>query len=188
MTKFVKLTPQQHIKPNNNHMNLTTTILIDIAKQCLSLYQNNDLVQAFDISTAKNGIGQLENTGCTPLGRHIIAQKIGGEYPLGAVFVGRVFTGEIYDDELGRSNPDRDWILSRILWLKGCEAGVNLGKTIDGKNCDTFARYIYIHGTPDSEPMGVPMSHGCIRMRNKDVVWLYDKVEVNSSVLIVERA
>lgn len=159
-------------------------LLIDTASQTLDVYEGDELIKQFSVSTAKNGTGQLENTGCTPLGRHTIAQKIGGEYPMNAVFVGRVFTGEIYDDELGREHPDRDWILSRILWLDGCEDGVNKGENADGV-CDTFSRYIYIHGTPDTEPMGEPMSHGCVRMRNDDVVWLYDVVDVGTEVNIV---
>ena len=159
-------------------------LLIDTANQTLDVYDGDELIKRFSVSTAKNGAGQLENTGCTPLGRHTIAQKIGGEYPMNAVFVGREFTGEIYDDELGRKNPDRDWILSRILWLDGCEDGVNKGKNADGV-CDTFSRYIYIHGTPDTEPMGKPMSHGCVRMRNEDMVWLYDVVDVGTAVNIV---
>ncbi|MFA9485497.1 L,D-transpeptidase [Moraxella haemolytica] len=158
---------------------------IDTTCQKLSVFRGKGLVCAFSISTAKNGVGQFEGTGCTPLGRHIISDKIGGEYPVGAVFVGRRFTGEIYDDKLGRAYSDRDWILSRILWLKGTEDGYNLGKTADGMVCDTHARYIYIHGTPDTEPMGVPMSHGCVRMRNSDVVRLYDMVGVGTPVLIV---
>lgn len=168
-------------------MSLATSkvhLLIDTANQTLDVYDGDELIKRFSVSTAKNGAGQLENTGCTPLGRHTIAQKIGGEYPMNAVFVGRVFTGEIYDDELGRKNPDCDWILSRILWLDGCEDGVNKGKNADGV-CDTFSRYIYIHGTPDTEPMGKPMSHGCVRMRNEDIVWLYDVVDVGTAVNIV---
>lgn len=161
-----------------------TQLLIDTTAQTLSIQKDGQLIVTFSVSTAKNGTGQLENTGCTPLGRHIISDKIGGEYPKNAVFVARKFTGEIYDDELGRTNPKRDWILSRILWLKGCEKGFNAGKTAEGVVCDTYARYIYIHGTPDSEPMGVPMSHGCVRMRNDDVVALYDMVDVGTPVII----
>lgn len=160
-------------------------LLVDTTCQTLCVYDGDVVMRVFDISTAKNGTGQLADSGCTPIGRHIIDQKIGGNYPLNAVFVGRVFTGEIYDDTLGKSNPSRDWILSRILWLKGCEQGINLGKTADGSVCDSFARYIYIHGTPDSEPMGIPMSHGCVRMKNKDIAWLYDVVDVGTPVLIV---
>lgn len=162
-----------------------TQLLIDTTAQTLSIQKDGQLIATFSVSTAKNGTGQLENTGCTPLGRHIISDKIGGEYPKNAVFVGRVFTGEVYDEELGRTNPERDWILSRILWLSGCETGFNAGKTAEGVVCDTHARYIYIHGTPDSEPMGVPMSHGCVRMRNDDVVALYDMVDVGTPVIIV---
>lgn len=160
-------------------------LIIDTTTQNLCVLDNDTVITNLPISTAKNGTGQLINTGCTPLGKHIIGDKIGGECPVGAVFVGRKFTGEIYDDELGKLNPERDWILSRILWLKGTENGYNLGKTADGTVCDTHARYIYIHGTPDSEPMGVPLSHGCVRMRNDDVVWLYEQVAVGTSVLIV---
>lgn len=162
-------------------------ITIDTKAQTLTLSYTDNVSEPtiFSISTAKNGIGQLENTGCTPLGLHQIAQKIGDDKPKGAVFVARKFTGEIYDDELGKKFPQRDWILSRILWLQGCEEGKNLGKTAGGLNCDTFSRYIYIHGTPDSEPMGVPMSHGCIRMRNDELIWLYDKVSVGTKVSII---
>lgn len=160
-------------------------LVVDTTAQTLTVFDGDDVIKTFVISTAKNGTGQLENTGCTPLGKHIINNKIGGECPKNAVFVGRKFTGEIYDDELGKTHPERDWILSRILWLKGTQQGYNLGKTADGQVCDTHARYIYIHGTPDTEPMGVPMSHGCVRMTNDDVVWLYDVVDVETSVEII---
>ncbi|WP_323843710.1 L,D-transpeptidase [Moraxella sp. Pampa] len=159
-------------------------LYIDTATQRLSVLDADDVLISFDISTAKNGTGQLENTGCTPLGRHTIAQKIGGECPKNAVFVGRQFTGEIYDEALGQKFLNRDWILSRILWLDGCEVGINKGENADGV-CDSFARYIYIHGTPDTEPMGVPMSHGCVRMHHDDLVVLFDMVEVGTPVLIV---
>jgi len=100
--------------------------------------------------------------------------------PEGTVFIGRRPTGEVWSPELAAQYPGRDWILSRILWLSGCEPGVNrLG------NCDTMQRYIYIHGTPDSEPMGVPLSHGCIRMRNADVMALFDAVPVGTAVTII---
>lgn len=161
------------------------TLKIDTTAQTLIVFDDDKAIQTLSVSTAKNGTGQIENTGCTPLGKHIISDKIGGECPKNAVFIGRVFTGEIYDEHLRQANPDRDWILSRILWLKGLEDGYNLGKTTDGMLCDTHARHIYIHGTPDSEPMGVPMSHGCIRMTNDDVMWLYDVVHVGVDVLIV---
>lgn len=136
-------------------------------------------IAIWSISTGLAGAGNEENSGKTPLGFHRIRAKIGGDSPLGAVFVGRRFTGEIYSHALGLAHPQRDWILSRILWLCGNEAGVNrLG------NVDSMRRYIYIHGTPDSEPMGAPLSHGCIRMRNTDVIELYDLVQPYTTVFI----
>lgn len=161
-----------------------THIIINIAKQTLSLYQADTLTEQFSISTGKNGIGNLEGSGQTPLGKHIISDKIGAGEPMNTVFVGRVPTGEIYEPMLGELAPERDWILSRILWLSGCEEGINQGHNSQGC-CDTHARYIYIHGTPDSESMGVPLSHGCIRMRNVDVMRLFDNVEEGTLVSIV---
>jgi lipoprotein-anchoring transpeptidase ErfK/SrfK len=103
---------------------------------------------------------------------------------MNAVFVGRVPTGEIYDTNLGELHPKRDWILSRILWLSGLEEGLNKGSNSQG-GCDTYERYIYIHGTPDTEPMSIPLSHGCIRMRNEDIVELFEQVEEGMPVTIV---
>ena len=166
------------------------TVRINIANQRLSLYQSDQLTQEpielaeYQVSTAKNGIGSLEGSGCTPLGRHRIEQKIGADMPVNTVFVGRVATGEIYDETLKQQHPHRDWILSRILWLAGCEEGHNKGQNDQGV-CDTYQRYIYIHGTPDSEPMGVPLSHGCVRMRNQDIIELFDRVTVGTVVDIV---
>lgn len=160
-------------------------ILVNTQNQTLSIFCGKDLVEEFYVSTAKNGIGQLENSYCTPIGHHIIADKIGENCPINSVFVARRPTGEIYDENLGKKYPDRDWILTRILWLKGTELGKNLGKTMDGKSCDTYGRYIYIHGTPDSEPMGVPMSHGCIRMRNLDMIKVYQYAFVGMRVEII---
>ena len=159
-------------------------LVINIAEQNLTVYQQQIEVAKYTISTAKNGIGSQQDSGCTPLGNHIIAEKIGGSEPMNAVFVGRVPTGEVYDAALGISNPDRDWILSRILWLSGLEEGINKSSNDQG-GCDTYQRYIYIHGTPDSEPMGAPYSHGCVRMRNKDIVELFEQVEEGTAVTIV---
>ena len=131
----------------------------------------------------KNGVGQQQNSGCTPLGEHQICEKFGENFPVNSVFVARQFTGEIYDAQLAKQFPQRDWILSRILWLDGCESGFNQGENIDGV-CDSRSRYIYIHGTPDSEPMGVALSHGCVRMRMLHVIDLFDKVDVGTKVLI----
>ncbi|PIE25352.1 MAG: L,D-transpeptidase [Neptuniibacter caesariensis] len=152
---------------------------VSITNQTLSVVEDGRLISQYSISSALNGVGQYQGSGCTPLGRHYIRAMIGGGQPENAVFVGRRFTGEIYNDSLAGAFPDRDWILTRILWLCGREPGFNrLG------NVDTMQRYIYIHGTPDSEPMGVPLSHGCIRMRNRDLIELYGNVVPGTDVLI----
>jgi L,D-transpeptidase YbiS len=155
-------------------------ILISISEQRLWLKDAQGLVlAAYPISTALNGPGEIKNSGCTPRGRHVVRAKIGHGEPIGTVFVGRRPTGEIWAPTLGAQFPERDWILTRILWLSGCEIGFNrLG------SCDSMQRYIYIHGTPESEPMGVPRSHGCIRMHNADILDLFDRVPVGTPVLI----
>ena len=158
-------------------------LLVCIADQSLELREGGECVRRYSVSTAANGAGEREGSGCTPRGRHIVRARIGAGMPEGAVFRGRRFTGEVYSDALAAQFPERDWILSRILWLSGCEPGFNrLG------DVDTMRRYIYIHGTPDSEPMGVPASHGCIRMRNSDVMELFERVPVGTPVLITQEA
>jgi lipoprotein-anchoring transpeptidase ErfK/SrfK len=153
---------------------------LNIKEQQLTLIEPGQTTR-FSISTAANGAGEQTGSGCTPRGLHIIRAKIGAGLPENAVFIGRRFTGEIYSSALAQSNPGRDWILTRILWLSGCEPGVNrLG------NVDSMRRYIYIHGTPDTEPMGVPASHGCIRMRNNDLLTLFNRVSVGTPLLIEE--
>ena len=122
----------------------------------------------------------MKGSYCTPLGAHIIRAKIGAGLPENTVFVGRRPTGELYTPELSEQFPKRDWILTRILWLSGCEVGFNrLG------DVDTMRRYIYIHGSPDSVHMGEPGSIGCIRMRNADIVELFDLVPAGTPVNIV---
>lgn len=155
-------------------------INISIAKQQLDLLDDDgQLVKQYQVSTAKNGAGQESGSFCTPLGRHIVRAKIGGGQPVNTVFVGRRPTGEIYTPELGRQYPDRDWILTRIMWLSGCEPGFNrLGSV------DTMRRYVYIHGSPDSAIMGVPGSIGCVRMHNHDLIALFDRVEAGVSVIL----
>lgn len=157
-------------------------IVVSIPEQTLTLLDDAGAeLRTYPVSTAMNGPGEKKNSNCTPRGKHIIRAKIGAGQPENTVFIGRRPTGEIYTPELGAQFPQRDWMLSRILWLSGCEVGFNrLG------DCDSMQRYIYIHGTPDSEPMGVPQSHGCIRMRNKDVVELFARVAVGIVVEIVE--
>ncbi|WP_201596997.1 L,D-transpeptidase [Psychrobacter vallis] len=166
-----------------NNENPNTQLVINIAKQTLTVYQQQSEIYTYSVSTAKNGIGCLQDSGCTPLGQHVIAEKIGDSMPMNTVFVGRVPTGERYSAEFGALNPERDWILSRILWLSGLENGMNKGSNRQG-SCDTYQRYIYIHGTPDTEPMGVPLSHGCVRMRNKDILELFEQVKEGTLVTI----
>lgn len=158
---------------------------VSLAAQQLYLYQTSDegdiLLCRFPISTARNGAGELDGSFCTPRGAHRIAEKIGEGAALFAVFKGRVATGEIWTPQLDAEEPGRDWILSRILWLDGLEVGRN-----QGGNVDSHARYIYIHGTNEEDKIGSPVSHGCIRMRNTDVVTLFDQVAVDTRVNIRE--
>ena len=137
------------------------------------------MLAQYSISTASNGPGEQRNSGCTPRGLHRVRIRIGAGCPQGTVFVGRRATGEIYDAELARQHPERDWILTRILWLTGLEPGGNRGGRVD-----SLRRYIYIHGCPDTEPMGRPCSHGCIRMRNADLIELFDSVQTGTLVEI----
>lgn len=157
-------------------------VSIDIGKQVLELFDDNgSILKRYPISSAKNGVGERNGSFCTPRGRHIIRAKIGAGQPLNAVFVERRPTGEVYTPELASSFPERDWILSRILWLSGCQVGYNrMGEV------DTMRRAIYIHGSPDSAKMGEPGSHGCIRMRNQDVIELFDLVPIRTLVEICE--
>jgi len=156
-------------------------IRIMLKTQELRLTGADGIETRYPVSTAANGAGEQQDSGCTPRGRHRIRLKIGAGCPENAVFVGRRHTGEIWTPELARRSPDRDWILSRILWLTGLESGHNRGG-----RCDSLRRFIYIHGTPDSEPMGRTCSHGCIRMRNRDVINLFDSVAVGTTVDILE--
>ena len=157
-------------------------IEILISNQTLTLIDNFGGIKAkYSVSTAANGVGCEKDSGCTPLGAHIIRAKIGGGCEPNTVFIGRRPTGEICTPELMLQYPNRDWILTRILWLSGTEIGKNrLG------NVDTMQRYIYIHGTPDTTDMSKVGSHGCVRMRNADVIALFDLVEAGTRVVIFE--
>jgi L,D-transpeptidase YbiS len=156
-------------------------IVINIQDQHLILLRDNRPLYTYPVSTAANGPGEQRDSGCTPRGVHVIRAMIGAHLPCGAVFVGRRYTGETYSPDLARQYPERDWILTRILWLGGVESGKNRYGTVD-----TMRRYIYIHGCPDSEPMGVPQSHGCIRMRNQDIIELFDRTDAGTPVSICE--
>ena len=154
-------------------------MVISIPEQSLELQKQGIVLARYPVSTAKNGPGEEFGSECTPRGRHVIRAKIGTDSEAGTVFVGRRSTGEVYSAELAQVAPDRDWILSRILWLSGLETGFNRLTKVD-----TMRRYIYIHGTPYENDIGKPVSHGCIRMRNADLIELYDYVVAGTVVTI----
>ena len=154
-------------------------IRISIPEQRLMVLEGGEPVASYPVSTARNGPGERCGSGCTPRGWHRIRIKIGAGLPLNTVFVGRRPTGELYDAALAARYPERDWILTRILWLTGLEAGFNRGG-----DRDTLRRYIYVHGCPDPAPMGIPLSHGCIRMRNEDLLELFEQTAAGDRVFI----
>jgi lipoprotein-anchoring transpeptidase ErfK/SrfK len=156
-------------------------IEINLSEQRLRLYEDGKLGMNVMVSTGKNGAGEQNGSECTPRGNHIVRAKIGAGAPTGTIFVGRRATGEVYSAELGKRFPGRDWILTRILWLSGKEQGRNrLGSV------DTMRRYIYIHGTSDETTLGVPGSRGCIRMGNRDIIDLFERVPPGTPVSIIE--
>src|SRR2546427_13107410 len=154
-------------------------IEISIPEQNLSLLENGREIRRYVVSTSRNGPGERQGSLCTPRGEHIVRAKIGTGQPLNTVFVRRRPTGEIWTPEMAERFPGRDWILTRILWLSGCEPGRNrMGEV------DTMRRYIYIHGSPHAAEMGKPGSIGCVRMHNADIVELFDLVVPYTSVEI----
>jgi lipoprotein-anchoring transpeptidase ErfK/SrfK len=155
-------------------------IRVSIPEQTLTLADDHGAVlRTYLVSTATKGAGERSGSHCTPRGRHVIRAKIGAGTPVNTVFVGRRPTGEIWTPELSAKYPNRDWILTRILWLSGCELGFNrLG------DVDTMRRYVYIHGTPDTMEIGKPGSIGCVRMRNDDIVELFDLIPAGTPVEI----
>ena len=152
-------------------------IEVSIAAQRLDLFDAGTRIRSYSVSTAANGPGEQAGSYCTPRGRHRIRAKVGAGLPLGAVLRGRRPTGEVCDEAAWRAAPERDSMLTRILWLCGEEPGVNRGGSVD-----TFRRYIYIHGTPDGVELGQPGSRGCIRMRNRDVAELFDLIVTGAPV------
>ncbi|MDG4563325.1 MAG: L,D-transpeptidase [Candidatus Competibacter sp.] len=154
-------------------------IRVSIPEQRLTLLEASGATRVYPVSTAHNGPGERRGSGCTPRGWHRIRIRVGAGLPLNTVFVGRRPTGEIYDSDLAVRHPERDWILTRILWLTGLESGRNRGG-----ECDTLRRFIYIHGCPDTAPMGLPLSHGCIRMRGRDLLALFERVAAGDRVFI----
>jgi predicted GNAT family N-acyltransferase len=157
-------------------------IRISLPQQRLELLdERGTLLRRYAVSTARNGAGEQNGSFRTPRGRHIVRAKIGAGAAPNTVFARRRPTGELWTPQLAAENPDRDWILTRILWLSGREPGRNrLGEV------DTMRRYIYLHGSPDTVPMGAPGSIGCVRMRNEDIVELFDLVPAYTRVDITE--
>lgn len=157
-------------------------LCVSVARQSMSvLDEAGNVVREYAVSTASAGVGEVSGSYQTPRGLHIIRAKIGAGQPENTVFVRRRPTGEIWSPELGAAFPGRDWILTRILWLSGCQPGYNRLGCVD-----TMRRYVYIHGSPDTAEMGVPGSHGCVRMKNTDIVELFDLVPSYTEVEITE--
>lgn len=156
-------------------------ILITLAAQELELREGTEVLKRYQVSTARNGAGEQNGSFKTPRGQHLIRAKIGQGCPVNTVFVARRPSGELWTPELAQQFPGRDWMLTRILWLSGREPGFNrLGQV------DTMRRYIYLHGSPDSAEMGTPGSIGCVRMRNADIIDLFERVPVYTQVVIQE--
>ena len=158
-------------------------VAIDLSAQTLTLFDGDALLRRWPVSTAANGPGEIQGSGCTPRGRHVIRAKIGAGADIGTVFKARRVAADVrqFSAEADAQFPGRDWMLSRILWLSGCERGVNRLGCVD-----TMRRYIYIHGTPHTDALGSPASHGCIRMGNADVVELFDLVSPGTEVTLHE--
>jgi len=156
-------------------------IKVSIDEQRLQLLAAGKIEMDVAVATATNGPGEIMHSECTPRGWHRVRAKIGAGAPENTVFTGRRPTGEIYSPVLRQEHPGRDWMLTRLLWLCGLEPGRNrFGER------DSMRRYIYIHGCPDTDEMGIPSSHGCVKMRNADVIRLFDSVPVGIRVLIQE--
>ncbi|CAK0740529.1 L,D-transpeptidase [Gammaproteobacteria bacterium] len=158
---------------------ISQIIQISISEQRLKLMEDSSVLMDVRIASARNGVGEERGSEKTPRGWHRIRAKIGEGKPFNTVFVGRRPTGEVYSPKLKLLHPKRDWILTRILWLSGLEVGKNRFG-----NVDTMARYIYIHGCPDEDPMGIPSSHGCIKMRNTEIVKLFEETSPGTKVYI----
>lgn len=156
-------------------------VRVSLSGQRLVLLRSGRAAFECPVSTARNGPGERHGSECTPRGWHRIRLRIGAGCPPGTVFVARRPTGERYTPQLRLRYPGRDWILTRILWLTGLETGRNRGGEVD-----TLRRFIYIHGCPDEDPLGIPGSHGCVKLRNADVIRLFDAVRAGDRVLIEE--
>ena len=155
-------------------------IFVSIKKQRIYHIKNDTIIKEYIISSSAYGVGSEAGSNKTPLGLHKIRQKYGEETPINGRMVGRVFYGKIATIYKDNTKSKKDDVTTRILWLEGLEQGKNKGEGID-----SFKRYIYIHGTSEEGHLGTPSSHGCIRMKNKEVIDLYNKVAIGTLVLIL---
>lgn len=154
-------------------------LVVVVAEQQLYLFEGEQVLETYPVSTSRYGVGSQEGSHQTPPGLHRVQEKIGGDCPAGAVFRGRQFTGELATVETQAVVTGQDCITSRILWLSGLEAGLNQGEGVD-----SYQRYIYIHGTHEEGLIGQPASIGCVRMRNADVIRLYNEIDEGTLVYI----
>lgn len=161
--------------------NTAAVVIVSVSTQTLEFYQDGELQLSFPISTALAGIGSKVSSFKTPLGWHYVRSRFGDDAPSGTIFIARGNTGKIADIETRPQPTDKDYVTTRILWLNGLEEGLNLGEGID-----SYARYIYIHGTHEEGLIGQPASRGCIRMKNTDVIQLYELMPERALVLIQE--
>lgn len=173
-------------------------LIISVSEQKMTLLESHQSIAEYSISTARNGIGQKVNSYQTPLGLHRIKEKIGQDFPVGAIFESREWNKNIWtpasipssDEDIESSNnktiPSDDLITSRILWLEGLEPGRNMGCDSEGVLVDSYQRYIYIHGTNHEDQIGKPSSKGCIRMLNSEMITLFDRVKEGDLVWIQE--
>ena len=157
-------------------------LYVSVKSQKMYHIINNKVVKTFIISTAEKGIGNIKHSDQTPLGLHIVKEKHGDNTPLNGRMIGRIFYGQISTIYNDTSRSKTDDLTTRIMWLSGEEEGIN-----KGGNVDSYQRYIYIHGTSEEGRLGTPASHGCIRMNNKDILELYNKIAVGTKVLILDK-
>ncbi|MGV3636737.1 MAG: L,D-transpeptidase family protein [Flavobacteriales bacterium] len=154
-------------------------LYVSVHRQALFHVRGQRLLRVYPVATAKAGVGAADGSLRTPPGLHRISEKFGEGLPEFGILKDRLFTGEFADPDF--AGVDKDWITSRILWLEGLEPGVNQGGQVD-----SHARYIYIHGTANEKSVGTASSMGCVRMRNADIIHLYEQVPVGALVVILD--
>ena len=164
----------------NKDIKYDNLLFVSIENQKMYIIQSKDIIETYDISTSKYGIGNQMGSNKTPTGLHKINSKYGHKTPVNGRMIGRVFYDQIAKIFSDTTTSKTDDITSRILWLEGLENGIN-----KGDNIDSYKRYIYIHGTSEEGRIGFPSSHGCIRMKNKDVIDLFNEVAIGTFVLIL---